>query len=146
MKIYLDNCCYNRPYDDQSQLRISLETQAKLRIQEMVRNRELELVASYILLFENSKNPHDLKKNAIYDFILANAEEYIDYDKSESIKETANRIISTGVKTVDAYHVASAIIADCDYFITTDDRLLKFSTPEIMICDPTQFIRLMEVT
>lgn len=30
MKIYLDNCCYNRPYDDQSQVRIQLETQAKL--------------------------------------------------------------------------------------------------------------------
>ena len=30
LKVYLDNCCYNRPYDDQSQLRISLETQAKL--------------------------------------------------------------------------------------------------------------------
>ena len=30
MKIYLDNCCYNRPYDDQSYLSISLETQAKM--------------------------------------------------------------------------------------------------------------------
>lgn len=30
MRIYLDNCSYNRPYDDQSQLRISLESQAKL--------------------------------------------------------------------------------------------------------------------
>ena len=26
MRIYLDNCCFNRPYDDQSQLRILLET------------------------------------------------------------------------------------------------------------------------
>lgn len=30
MRVYLDNCCYNRPYDDQTQLRISLESQAKL--------------------------------------------------------------------------------------------------------------------
>ena len=29
-RVYLDNCCYNRPYDDQSQVRISLESQAKL--------------------------------------------------------------------------------------------------------------------
>ena len=36
MRIYLDNCCFNRPYDDQSQLRISLETQAKLYIQGMI--------------------------------------------------------------------------------------------------------------
>ncbi len=32
LKIYLDNCCYNRPYDDQSQLKVSLEAQAKLEI------------------------------------------------------------------------------------------------------------------
>ena len=32
VKIYLDNCCYNRPYDDQSQMRIYLETQEKMPI------------------------------------------------------------------------------------------------------------------
>lgn len=32
-KIYLDCCCFNRPYDKQNQLRISLETQAKVDIQ-----------------------------------------------------------------------------------------------------------------
>ena len=30
MKIYMDNCCYNRPYDDQTHIRIYLETEAKL--------------------------------------------------------------------------------------------------------------------
>jgi len=30
MKIYLDNCSYNRPFDDQSQMKIRLETEAKL--------------------------------------------------------------------------------------------------------------------
>lgn len=30
--IYLDNCCFNRPYDDQTQLRVSLETQAKMYV------------------------------------------------------------------------------------------------------------------
>jgi hypothetical protein len=37
MKIYLDNCCFNRPFDDQSHPRIRLEAEAKLRIQEKVR-------------------------------------------------------------------------------------------------------------
>ena len=36
MKIYLDNCCFNRPFDEQSWIRIMLETEAKLRIQEEV--------------------------------------------------------------------------------------------------------------
>ncbi len=37
MRIYLDMCCYNRPYDDQAQTRIALESQAKLHIQSMIR-------------------------------------------------------------------------------------------------------------
>jgi len=41
MKLYLDNCCFNRPFDDQTQLKIQLETQAKLAVQNMIYNGEL---------------------------------------------------------------------------------------------------------
>lgn len=41
--IYLDNCCYNRPYDDQSQIRISLEAQAKIFIQSAIKLKKLRL-------------------------------------------------------------------------------------------------------
>ena len=47
MKIYLDNCCYNRPFDDQSQMKIHLETQAKLYIQRQIRDGVYDLVWSY---------------------------------------------------------------------------------------------------
>ena len=50
-------CCYNRPYDDQSQMKIALETQSKLQIQNMVKEGKLELVGSYILDYEASRNP-----------------------------------------------------------------------------------------
>ena len=33
MRIYLDMCCFNRPYDDQTQPRIRIETEAKVVIQ-----------------------------------------------------------------------------------------------------------------
>lgn len=62
IKVYLDNCCYNRPYDDQGQLRISLETQAKLRIQEKIRKKELNLVCSYVLNYENGRNPYENRR------------------------------------------------------------------------------------
>ena len=41
----------------------------------------------------------------------------------------------------DAHHVASAIIAGCDYLVTTDDRLLKFKSNQITILDPIDFIK-----
>ena len=81
MRIYLDNCSYNRPYDDQSQMRIHLETQAKLYIQDMIRQRQVQLVTSYILDYENSKNRSIQKKNAIERFMNDYATVYYFYKK-----------------------------------------------------------------
>lgn len=39
MKIYLENCCFNRPFDDQNQLKIKLEAEAKLHIQAEIYRR-----------------------------------------------------------------------------------------------------------
>ena len=64
MKIYLDNCCYNRPYDDQTQIRISLETQAKLYVQDLVKDKKLDLVTSYVLWYENVNSVDDIKETA----------------------------------------------------------------------------------
>ena len=65
MRIYLDNCCFNRPYDSQSQIRIKLETEAKLHIQDLVKEGSVELASSYVLLYENSKNPYSSRKDTI---------------------------------------------------------------------------------
>jgi len=54
MRVYLDNCCYNRPYDDQSQIRVFLEAHAKMYIQELIKTGVLELVSSYTPQQENS--------------------------------------------------------------------------------------------
>ena len=40
MSVYLDNCCYNRPFDDQNQLKIAIESAAKLAIQAKMRIQE----------------------------------------------------------------------------------------------------------
>lgn len=44
MKIYLDNCCFNRPFDDQIQIRIRLESEAKLKIQEEIQKGHVKLI------------------------------------------------------------------------------------------------------
>lgn len=142
MRIYLDNCCYNRPYDDQSQMQVSLETQAKLYIQESVREKRYELVTSYILRYENSANPFNIRRTAIEAFIQKNSSVYVDSDKASDIDSLVKEIMSTGVKAKDAIHVACAIYSGCDYFISTDKRLLKYRTDRIRIVDPLEFIRM----
>jgi hypothetical protein len=36
-RIYLDICCFNRPFDDQTQLLVRLQTEAKLAVQDAIR-------------------------------------------------------------------------------------------------------------
>lgn len=144
VRIYLDNCSYNRPYDDQSQMRIYLETQAKLHIQDMIRKGDLELVTSYVLDYENDRNRSLQKKMAIERFIREYSSVYVSDRNKNEIRKYADVIMKTGVKEKDAYHVACAIIAQCKYFITTDDRLLKYYSEDIYLVTPGEFIRRME--
>jgi hypothetical protein len=58
MKIYLDHYAYNRPFDDQSNIKNQLETIAKLYIQDQIKQGKYELVWSYMSDFENSNNPN----------------------------------------------------------------------------------------
>jgi predicted nucleic acid-binding protein len=139
IKIYLDNCCYNRPYDDQSQLRIELETKAKLHVQQQIAEDEILLVSSVIIEYENNDNPYELRKHVISDF-LQHATDYV--DKSDDVVAIANEISSKGIKTKDASHLACAIYSECDYFLTTDDRLLKYKDDRIKTINPVDFIML----
>ena len=65
MKIYLDNCCFNRPFDDQNQIKIKIETEAILYIQEKIIDKKHELVWSYMLDYENSFNPFPERRTSI---------------------------------------------------------------------------------
>lgn len=144
MKVYLDNCCYNRPYDDQTQIRIYLETEAKLHIQDIVKNGDIDLVTSYVLEYENGKNRFFHKRQAISDFMNNNESYYVGIERDEEVKKIAKDIVQTGVKSIDALHVACAVLAGSDYFITTDDRLLKYQTEDIQVVTPGEFIRRLE--
>ncbi len=140
LRIYLDMCCYNRPYDDQTQMKIAMEAQAKLYIQDMIRSKKLELISSYILRYECGNNPFPMRKDAILDFIDKNAFGYVGDERKTVVEEKAAEIMKTGIKFKDACHVASAIYAGCDYFVSTDKRLLKYRSKEIKMVTPIEFI------
>lgn len=117
MRIYLDMCCYNRPYDDQSQMSVALEAQAKLHIQNQIQAGVYDLIGSYVLDFEASRNPFDMRRNAILSFIQAHIKGYVGPDRESTIAPMADAIMETGVKEKDALHVAAAVYAGCAYFI-----------------------------
>ena len=144
MRVYLDNCCYNRPYDDQTQLRISLETQAKLFIQEQIVLGKIDLVSSYVLNAENDVNSLSSKKANIRRFMSENSKVYVGIQYKREVEEKAREVMKTGVKFMDACHVVCALFAGCDYLITTDDRLLKYKSENVTIINPVNFLKEME--
>ena len=137
-------CCFNRPYDDQSQLRVAMETQSKLEIQNNIKNGDFELVTSYMLDYECGQNPDITKRNNISDFMEQYSSQYIGIERKEIIENKADVLMKNGLKFKDACHVASAIYAHCDYFITTDRRLLRHKSDEVPMVTPIEFITEME--
>jgi predicted nucleic acid-binding protein len=142
MRIYLDNCCYNRPFDDQTQARVFLETQAKLHIQEQIKNRKIELAVSFISRYENYENPDIISSISIANF-FHRASAYIGTENYDEIFDKADNFVKIGIGTKDATHLACAIEAACDYFLTTDDKLIKkYNEKEIVVCNPITFLQL----
>ena len=140
MKIYLDNCCFNRPFDDQTQIRIKLEAEAKLKIQEEVRSGNIQLVWSYILDYENGKNPFQERREQIYGWKNHSDQ---DIQENSDIIKIANTFNHAGFQKIDSLHIACAILMNCDYFLTTDDSILKKArlVDKIHIDDPIGFIK-----
>jgi predicted nucleic acid-binding protein len=141
IRVYLDNCAYNRPFDDQKQLRISLETQAKLYIQSLVVDEKIDLIWSYVCEYENYNNPFKNKKLSITKF-SENAKYSIIENKNVLL--TANKIMQSGIKPIDALHLSCAINGKVDYFITADDPLLRRKNESVKIVDPIMFIKIWE--
>ena len=140
MKIYLDNCCFNRPFDDQSQLRIKLESEAKLKIQDEIKEGIVQLVWSYILQSENEANPFDERKRAIG---VWGRYASIDISEGPAVLKRGALLMQLGLQTKDALHIACAIEAECEYFLTTDDKIVTKNDyiGELRITDPIGYIR-----
>ena len=74
MRVYLDNCCYNRPYDQPFQTRIVNEARAKMEIQLAIAEGRLDLVASHMLVAENTRCPNPMARAYNLNFMHKYAE------------------------------------------------------------------------
>lgn len=140
-RVYLDNNVYNRPFDDQTQPRIWLETLAVSIIFQMVESKSIELIASTVLAYEVSRNPDENRRNWVQ---KVSSSAVINQDLTEEIRRRAKELESRGLKALDALHVASAEIAKAAYFVTCDDRLIRRYRANLQqivtVCGPTEFV------
>ena len=124
MKIYLDTCCLNRPFDDQRQPRVRLESEAVTLILEKTHKRELEWIGSDVLVYELGQTKDAERRERL---ILLAGQSKQTIETTEKILDRAETIESSGFESYDAIHLASAEQAKVDIFLTTDDNLLKIA-------------------
>ncbi|MBI4782240.1 MAG: PIN domain-containing protein [Oscillatoriophycideae cyanobacterium NC_groundwater_1537_Pr4_S-0.65um_50_18] len=138
MKVYLDTSAYNRPFDDQTQPKIFLESQAVAIILQMVEAETVELVSSWVLEYENSRNPSLIKQAAMNRYLqMAELRQEVD----EVIRQRAEQLQHNGIKAIDALHIACAEAVGSDYFITCDKRLInRCSTLTMKVMNPVDFV------
>jgi predicted nucleic acid-binding protein len=120
-KIYLDVCCLNRPFDDQTQSRIRLEAEAVLEIISRCRTGEWELLTSTALESEIARTPDFSRREQVQE-ALAIAQQKI-LVNSEIFKRAID-LTNYNIKNFDALHIACAE-GNADVFLTTDNRLLS---------------------
>lgn len=122
LKIYLDACCLNRPFDDWMQERIRLEGDSILSILERIRAGQWQLMTSEAIAVELEKMRNLEKKERILKLLeLATLAQAID----ENIDSRSQQLENLGFGVYDAFHLACAEAALADVFLSTDDRLLK---------------------
>ncbi|MFZ3132496.1 MAG: PIN domain-containing protein [Desulfosporosinus sp.] len=140
---------YNRVFDDQSQMRIRFEAMAIDILFELIEMEQHTLVWSFVLEYENSRNPF-IDRKAQIESIASLCREVVEPNKE--IKSIAKSIMEkSSAKQRDALHLACAIHNKCDYFVTCDDRfirtinnneyLLKSLMDAIKLFNPIDFLR-----
>lgn len=122
MRVYLDMCTIQRPADDQSQWRVYMEAQAVLGIITLVERGELDLVGSAALLVEHAPNPNQQRRQ-VTERTLSLATDVIPV--TPAVDRRAATYRESGMKPMDAVHLASAVEAGVDFFCTCDDRFLR---------------------
>lgn len=122
--IYLDTCCYNRPFDDQMQERIKMESEAVLQILNRCQAGAWGLLGSDALEFEISKTEDRVRKYKVSRlYSLAGQKIEVNGDVKR-VKE----LQSLGFPALDALHIACAEKGKAEVMLTTDDRLIRLSS------------------
>lgn len=126
MKVYLDNCCYNRLLDDRSYSRIYYERNSVMLILELAEKGEIEIVGSEMLVREIDDTFDVYKKNILQlVYSLCTEESRIN---SEILTRAEEIRHNSSIKFKDSIHLACAEAMKADVLLTTDDKFRKNCT------------------
>jgi predicted nucleic acid-binding protein len=142
MKLYFDSCCYNRPYDDQSQERIHLEGEAILAIINKREQNNNEIIGSLAVNVEIEQIENIEKQEKIKNFYEQIVDGKIGYntDIFRRVKELSEQ---SNIRTLDRFHLSFAEYAGVDILLTTDDKFEKACSKlnlKVKVMNPLKYL------
>ncbi|MBU2447468.1 MAG: PIN domain-containing protein [Bacteroidetes bacterium] len=146
MKIYLDTCCLQRPFDNKTQVKIRLEAEAVLGILNFYEKGIVQIVSSEVLFYELSRIPNIIRRvNSLK--LLEKIPEFISLNRN--VEKRARFLHKSNIQALDALHLASADIGRADYFCTCDESLMKkarrMNFMKMKILTPIELIGVIEL-
>jgi hypothetical protein len=145
MKVYVDLCALKRPFDNQSQGRIWLESRAVTRILHAFVAGAFTLCNSTALEFENLQNPNPRRRTRAA-ALLASFGRPV--PATGAVFQRAAEVRALGFRDMDALHLSFAESEAADYFVTTDDDVLKRSRAaalNVKVVDPVTLMRMLNL-
>ena len=141
MKVYLDLCALKRPFDDQRQGRILIETAAVTRILEAATSGILTLCNSTALTAENRRNPNQQRRARVETLL-----EWIGKPTpaTPAVLRRGEALVRQGFRDMDALHLSFAEALRAEWFVTVDDQILARATSVklgVPVTDVIEFVR-----
>ena len=141
MRIYLDNCCYNRILDDRSNSKIYYERNSIMIILELAEKSAIKIIGSEMLIKEID-DTKDVYKKSVLEMLYSLCSEEIIVDKTilnraEIIRHSSN------IKYKDSIHLACAEAANADVLLTTDIKFMNNSNrikTYTKVMNPNQYL------
>ena len=145
MRLYFDVCCYSRLYDDQTQIKIYMESEAVLNLLNISKQNNDEIVGSPALDLEIDQIDNVDKREKIKYLYHKSITGKINYSESvlNRVKELSKQ---ANIKTLDSFHLSFAENYDVDILLTTDNKFEKACAKmdlRIKVINPVSY--LMEV-
>lgn len=141
MKIYMDNCCFNRIFDDRTNAIIYFERNSVLLIFELIEEGIIELYGSQILIKEIIDTPNVLKRDKLKMlYSLCSSEVTVNSNIAERAIEIRK---CSNIRMKDSIHLACGEYANVDVFLTVDKKFMNNANripAKVKVMHPTQWL------